>query len=210
MSAKQQLQWLRLLTHGGALIPLAMMGWDFYANQLGPEPIRELTLRTGTAALILLFLSLTCTPLATLTGWKVVLPLRKPLGLYSFLYVCLHLLIFTISYGYVSGLFQWQYVWEEALFRRYALVGLLSFLILLPLAATSTKFAMRKMGKRWKQLHRLVYVAAVLAVIHFFWLIKLATYDEPLIYAVLLAILFALRLPPVRQRLVAWRTGKQG
>jgi sulfoxide reductase heme-binding subunit YedZ len=204
MAKKKQLQLLRILTHVGSLIPLAVMAWDFYFQQLGPEPIRELTFRTGKTALILLFLSLACTPVSTL-GWKIILPLRKPLGLYGFLYVCFHLAIFVVSYGVVSNMLQRQYVWEEALFRRYAVVGLIAFALLVPLAATSTNWAMRKMGKNWKRLHRLVYVVAILAVIHYFWLAKLSEYNKPIFYAVILAVLFLFRLPPVRQRLLAWR-----
>lgn len=202
-SKKQQLQLLRAITHIGSLIPLALLIFDFYTNNLGADPIRELTFRTGKPALILLVLSLACTPLSIL-GWKVILPLRKPLGLYSFLYVCLHLSIFVFSYGYFGQAIEWFYVWQEATQRRYAVVGLLAFLILLPLALTSTNWAMRKLGKNWKRLHRLVYAAAVLAIIHYFWLVK-GDYGQPILFAAILGLLFLMRTPPVKERLTSWR-----
>ncbi len=191
---------LRWLTHGGALFPLALLGWHFYANQLGADPIREITLRTGKMGLILLILSLAVTPVNILTGWKQVLPLRRPLGLYAFLYVSLHLFTFLyLDYGLRWGLIQ------EAIFeKRYALVGLASFLILLPLALTSTKWAMRKLGKNWKRLHKWVYGAGVLAVIHFFWLVK-NVYTEPIFFAVVLALLLAVRVPQIKQGVIRLR-----
>lgn len=191
---------LRWLTHGGALLPLALLGWHFYANQLGADPIREITLRTGKTALILLILSLAVTPVNILTGWKQVMPLRKPLGLYAFLYVSLHLFTFVyLDYGLRWGLIQ------EAIFeKRYALVGFTSFLILLSLALTSTKWAMRKLGKNWKRLHKWVYVAGALAVVHYFWLVK-NVYTQPIAFAVVLGLLLLVRVPQVKRWAVVAR-----
>lgn len=202
-SNKQQLQILRILTHVGALFPLAWIAFDFVTNNLGADPLRELTLRTGYPALVLLILSLACTPLSML-GWKVVLPLRKPLGLYSFLYVFIHLGIFVFSYGYFGQAIDWLFVWQEATQRRYALVGSLAFLILLPLALTSTNWAMRKLGKNWKRLHRLVYVAAVLAIAHYVWLVK-GNYTYPIIWGSILGVFLLMRVPPVKERIVSLR-----
>lgn len=200
---KQQLYALRVLTHVGSLIPLVWLVADFYFQRLGADPIRELTFRTGKPALILLVLSLACTPLGLL-GWKIIQPLRKPLGLYAFLFVCLHFAIFAFSYGYVGNGLQWQYIWQEATTRRYAVVGLAAFITLIPLAATSTNWAMRKLGKRWKQLHKLVYLTIILAIVHYFWLVKEA-YGQPILFAVIAAVLLAFRLTPVRERLIEWR-----
>ncbi|MCA9973886.1 MAG: sulfoxide reductase heme-binding subunit YedZ [Anaerolineales bacterium] len=191
---------LRIATHVGALLPLALLVWGFYADALGADPVRELTLRTGKAAIILLVLSLACTPLNILFGWKAVLPLRKPLGLYAFLYVSLHLLVFVyLDYGFNWGLIQ------TAIFeKRYALVGFAAFLILLPLALTSTQWAMRQLGKNWKRLHKWVYLAGILAVVHYFWLVKQA-YTQPILFALILGALLLTRVPAVKQRLVRWR-----
>ena len=200
LNKRRQIQLLRLLTHVGALLPLAVIGWDIWQGQLSADPIRDLTLRTGKSAIILLFLSLACTPANILLGWKQVLPLRKPLGLYAFLYVCIHLSIFVwVDYGLRWGLIR------EAIFeKRYALAGFAAFVLLVPLAATSTKWAMRKLGKNWKKLHRLVYLVGILAVIHFIWLVKQA-YTEPIIFAAILTVLLLVRITPVKQRIMRWR-----
>ncbi|HNP71790.1 MAG TPA: protein-methionine-sulfoxide reductase heme-binding subunit MsrQ [Kouleothrix sp.] len=192
--------WLRIAVHIGALIPLALIVWDAYRGHLTANPIQDITFRTGKTAITLLVLSLVCTPLNTLFGLKFVLPSRRPLGLYAFFYVCLHLLIFAVlDYGLDWGLIQ-QTIAE----KRYVLVGFAAFLLLLPLAATSTKGWMRRLGKRWKQLHRLVYLAAILAVVHFVWLVK-ADIREPLVYGAILALLLALRLAPVRRAAASLR-----
>lgn len=200
LSKPAQLRLLRIITHAGALIPLALLLWDYWFWTFGPDPIREITLRTGKAALVLLVLSLACTPLSVWLGWKIVVPLRKPLGLYAFLYVTLHLLTFVwLDYGWNFALL------PEAIFeKRYALAGFAAFLLLVPLAATSTKWAMRKLGRRWKQLHKLVYAAVFLALVHYFWLVK-NVYTQPLIFAAIVAVLLLTRVPPIRRRITAWR-----
>jgi sulfoxide reductase heme-binding subunit YedZ len=185
--------WLRILTHVGALIPLLLLIWDGAHDRLTVNPIQEITFRTGKTALILLVLSLACTPLNTLFGLKQVLPLRRPLGLYAFMYVCLHLFTFVVlDYGLDVELIK-----QAIVEKRYVLVGFAAFLLLTPLALTSTKGAMRRLGKRWKLLHRLVYLAAPLAVVHFLWLVK-ADIREPLLYGAAVALLLLLRAPRVR------------
>ena len=193
-------RWLTPLVHIGSLLPLALIIYGFFSGGLGVDPIREMTLRTGKTALVLLLLSLACTPLNTFFGWKALLPLRKPLGLYAFLYVSIHLLIFLwLDYLLDPALIR------DALFeKRYALAGFSAFLLLVPLAATSTRWAMRTLGRNWKRLHRLVYVAALLAVVHYIWLVKSA-YTQPALFALLLALLLLARLPWVRRRASGWR-----
>ena len=182
--------WLRIATHIGAWIPLAVLIWDFANDNLTANPIQEATFRTGKTALILLLLALACTPLNTLLGWKRLLPLRRPLGLYAFFYVCVHLLIFAlVDYG-----LDWELIQQAIVEKRYVLVGFAAFLLLLPLAITSTKGWMRRLGKGWKQLHRLVYLAVSLAIVHFVWLVK-ADIREPLAYGAIVAALLILRLP---------------
>ena len=191
---------LRLIVHIGALVPLAVLLWDFWHNHLTANPIQEATFRTGKTALVLLVLSLLCTPLNTLFGIKRVLPLRRPLGLYAFFYVCLHLSIFVlVDYG-----LDWDLIKEAIVEKRYVLVGFTAFLLLLPLAITSTKGWQRRMGKRWKRLHQAVYLAAPLAVIHFVWLVK-ADIREPLLYGGAVAVLLLLRVPPIRRAITKLR-----
>jgi methionine sulfoxide reductase heme-binding subunit len=203
MKPAQQLQYLRLITHIAALIPLVWLLYDWWSYQIGPDCapfyptcanwIREITLRTGMASLVLLTLSLACTPIRILTGWKLIVPLRKPLGLYAFFYVCLHLSIFIwLDYGGDLG-----WIWQELTMRRYVMAGFAAFLLLMPLAATSTNWAQRKLGgRRWKQLHQLVYLIAGLALLHYFWLVK-ENYTWPIIFGVVIGFLLLVRLKKV-------------
>ncbi|HXV97907.1 MAG TPA: protein-methionine-sulfoxide reductase heme-binding subunit MsrQ [Anaerolineae bacterium] len=193
--------WLRILTHLGALMPLAWLLWDYWFDNLTVNPIQDITFRTGKPALILLVLSLACTPVNTLFGFKKVLPLRKPLGLYAFMYVCLHFLTFVgLDYGFDLGL-----IYEAIFEKRYALVGFAAFLILLPLAITSTQGWMRRLGKNWKRLHRWVYLVGILAVVHYVWLVK-SDIREPLLYGAAVGVLLLLRLPVVRKAVANFRS----
>ena len=188
---------LGIATHVGALIPLASILWDYWFYQLSADPIREVTLRTGKSALILLGLSLACTPLNIVFGWKQLIPLRKPLGLYAFLYATLHALTFVwLDYGLDLGLIR------EAIFQKpFALAGFATFLLLLPLALTSNRWSRRKLGKRWNRLHKLAYVAGVLGGVHFLWLVKNA-YTRPLLYGALLSVLLLTRVRPVKEKII--------
>ncbi len=193
--------WLRIATHVGALTPLALLAWDYWGGRLSVNPIQDITLRTGKAALVLLVLSLACTPINSVFGFKPVLRLRRTLGLYAFMYVALHLLIFVgLDYG-----FDWVLIREAIFEKRYALVGFGAFLILLPLAITSTKGWMRRLGKLWKRLHRVVYLAALLAVVHFVWLVK-SDIREPLLFGAVVAVLLLLRISPIRRSVSHFRS----
>ncbi len=186
----------RIATHLGSLVPLLLLVWDLQMGQLGADPIRSTILRTGKAALVLLLLSLTCTPLQIIFGWRWPILLRRPLGLYAFFYASLHLLAFVgLDYAFDPALI------VDALFqKRFALAGLASFLILIPLALTSTRRAYERLGPaRWKRLHRWVYLAAILAVLHYLLLVKQA-YAQPLLYAAILAVLLLIRLVPLLGR----------
>ncbi|MDX1414758.1 MAG: protein-methionine-sulfoxide reductase heme-binding subunit MsrQ [Candidatus Promineifilaceae bacterium] len=200
LDRKRKQHLLKLAVHVGSLIPLALLIWDFNQGQLGSDPIREITLRTGKTAITLLVLSLAITPINIWLGWKQLHPLRKLFGLYAFLYVSLHLLVFVwLDYG-----LNLEFI-REALFEKYyALVGFAAFLILLPLAATSTRWAMRKMGKNWTRMHRWVYLAGVLAVLHYFLLVKNA-YTLPLLYGTILTVLLLSRVKPIKQAIIRWR-----
>jgi sulfoxide reductase heme-binding subunit YedZ len=134
-----------------------------------------------------------------------VIPARKWLGLYAFFYASLHFLIFIgLDYG-----FDWSLLYEAIFEKRYALVGFAALLILLPLAITSTQGWMRRLGKRWKSLHRWVYLAGILAVIHYVWVVK-ADIREPLAWGAVLGILLILRIPAVRKRAANWRARLSG
>lgn len=180
--------------HLGAWIPLALIAYGLTTNQLTVNPIQAATLRTGKTALVLLVLSLACTPVNTLFRFRPALKVRRALGLYAFMYAAIHFGIFVgLDYG-----FNPQRLLEAVFEKRYALVGFAAGVILLPLAITSTRGWMRRLGRRWTRLHRLVYLAALLAVVHYTWLVK-SDIRIPLLYGAVVVALLALRLPPVRQ-----------
>jgi sulfoxide reductase heme-binding subunit YedZ len=190
---KVRANWLRIAVHGGVLLSLAWLGLQVARGAFVVDPIREMTTYTGKAALVLLVLSLACTPVITLTGWRRVGRVRRALGLYAFLYAALHLAIFVgLDYG-----FDLKMLGQGILEQRYVLVGFGAGLVLLALALTSTRGWQRRLGQAWKRLHRLVYLAGILSVVHFLWLVK--DPREPLRYAALISFLLILRIPPVRQ-----------
>jgi sulfoxide reductase heme-binding subunit YedZ len=191
---------LQIAAHIAALIPLGLLVYDFWQGNLGPDIIREATLRTGKAALALLVASLACTPINIIFGFKQFLRLRRPLGLYSFLYASIHFAIFiAVDYGFNLILLQ-----EALLEKRYAIVGLATGIILLALALTSTVGWQRRLKKNWKRLHKFVYAAGILAVIHFIWLVKQGVL-EPWVWALGVILLLSIRVPVIKQKTIALR-----
>jgi methionine sulfoxide reductase heme-binding subunit len=185
----------KTVAHMFALLPLGLMLWATRHDGLGADPVAELTHRTGLWALRFLLASLAMTPLRHALGRPWPIRFRRLLGLYAFFYASLHLTIYLVLdlQGY------WVQILDDIVKRPFITVGFLAWLGLLPLAITSTRGWMRRLGRRWGQLHRLVYAVGVLAVLHFWWLVK-ADVREPATYAGLLALLFAVRLTR------AWRT----
>lgn len=188
--------WLRVVVHIGALAPLGVIILDNYRYNLTANPIQEITVRTGKAALVLLVLSLACTPLNTAFGFRQALRVRRALGLYGFMYVVLHLAVFAVlDYGLDLRL-----IGQAIVEKYYVIAGFLAFLILIPLAVTSTRGWMARLGKRWKTLHKWVYLAVPVAVVHFALLVKsLGSRPEPLIFGAIVIMLLALRIPAVRR-----------
>jgi sulfoxide reductase heme-binding subunit YedZ len=189
---------LLIAIHLAALLPLAWLALDAARGRLGFNPIREVTLRTGRYALALLVLSLACTPLYVLSGWRRAIVLRKWLGLYGALYVFLHFLVFA---GWDYG-FDLDLIWLEVRGKRFIQAGLLAMLILIPLAITSTRRWTSRLGRNWKRLHRLVYLADLLAVLHFLLLVK-ADRRRPLFYGAIVLLLLVVRIPFVRDALAS-------
>ncbi len=188
-------RWFQAFVHALALAPLAGILLDLVRGAFLADPVREVTTRTGRAALRLLLASLACTPLSTLVGIGHLRTARRPLGLYAFLYTALHFLTFAgLDYRFdlrflVPAIFQ----------QRFVLPGLAAGLILLALATTSTAAWQKRMGKSWKRLHRMAYVAGALAVLHVAWLLK--DLNESLRYGAFLALLLFLRWRPPQDRL---------
>lgn len=200
LDRKQKTQMIRISGHAASLIPLALLLYDYYFGLFSADVIREITLRTGKAAIVLLVLSLAITPFKIVFGWNQLHPLRRIFGLYAFMYVALHLTIFVyLDYG-----LSWPLLQEAIFEKRYALVGFAAFLVLLPLALTSTKWSMKKLGKKWTALHKWVYLAGGLAVLHYILLVK-NTYTQPFIFALILGVLLALRIGPVKQWVIRQR-----
>lgn len=192
--------WFVALAHAGAWLPLLVLAWDAARGALSVNPIQDITFRTGKFALLMLMLSLACTPINTVTGFRPVSRMRKWFGLYAFLYATLHFLVFSaLDFGLDWGLIQ-----REIVEKRYILAGLAALLILLPLAITSTRGWQRRLGRTWKRLHRLVYLAGALVILHYVWLVK-SDVREPLLWGGALVVLLVLRVPPVRTFFVALR-----
>ncbi len=183
-------RWLKPAVFTLSLVPLALLVVRGFTDNLSANPVEFIIRYLGDWALRFLLLALAVTPVRLVTGWNEVARLRRMLGLFAFTYVVLHLLAYT---GLDQG-FDLVGLWNDVMKRIYITVGMAAFVMLAPLAATSTDAMIRKLGgARWRLLHRLAYPAGVLAVIHYFLMIK-AGYQQPAIYAVILAALLAVRV----------------
>jgi methionine sulfoxide reductase heme-binding subunit len=196
-------------------IAIHIYGWsalvrliiDFVTDNLTANPIQALEQRTGRHALTLLVLSLACTPLNNLFGWRELLKRRRALGLYAFLYATLHVIIFVdLDYGLA-----WSLIVQTIVQKPYIVVGMLSFLMLMPLAFTSFDIWKKRLGKNWKRLHQMVYLIAPLAALHYAWGKKGDFFRlqgeiiRPLIYSVIIILFLIMRLPRVRKALASIR-----
>ena len=185
----------------GCLTPLALLVYWFFTGGLGANPIEKITHWTGRAALTILVISLAVTPLRRLTGWNQVIQLRRLIGLFAFFYAVLHFSTYVV----LDLFFDFSRVAEDIIKRPYITVGFVALLLLIPLTLTSTKAAIRKLGKRWTMLHRLVYLSAALGVLHFYWKVKADT-RLPLVYAGVLALLLLFRVYSAWQKRKTVRT----
>jgi sulfoxide reductase heme-binding subunit YedZ len=187
---------LKVLVHLACLAPFLILAWHTYHDLthrdavalLGPDPTAALSHGTGFAALRILIISLAITPVRRLSrslGWLV--RFRRMLGLYAFFYASVHLLVYLKLYANLD----WPTLVDDLSKRRYIIAGFSAWLLLLPLALTSTKWSIRKLGKNWQVLHRLVYVAAVIGIIHYWWIVKTGVLDPLKITIVLAMVLLA-------------------
>lgn len=188
--APRPLRFVKSLVFGAALLPLAQLIWLGFNDGLGANPIEWITHSTGTWTLVGLMVTLSITPLRKVSGWNWLIRLRRMLGLFAFFYACLHF----ITYIWLDQFFDLQAILKDVIKRPFITVGFLAFVLLIPLAATSTNAMVKRLGgKNWQRLHRLVYLIGALGVLHYWWLVK-QDITEPLIYALVLAALFAIRL----------------
>lgn len=184
---------LRAVLFLGALAPFLVLLFDAFTDGLGADPVKSITHRTGWWTLALLLVTLSITPIRRITGLNRLIQQRRMLGLFAFFYATLHFLTYVV----LDQTLDLSYVGEDIAKRPYITVGFTAWLLLIPLAATSTKGWIRRLGKRWTRLHRLVYLVAVLGTIHFYWQVK-KDVREPLIFAGILAVLLGFRLIPRR------------
>lgn len=183
------------------LSPAVYLLWQFFTGQLFPNPIEAVTRGLGDWALRVLLLAVALTPIATATGWTWPVRVRRMVGLFAFTYVVLH----VMSYVGLDQFFFWPEIWADIVKRTYITAGMAALLLLIPLAATSTSGMIKRLGaKRWKALHKLVYIATPLALLHFWDMIR-ADFREPAIYSALFAVLMLARVPAVKRRIVGLR-----
>lgn len=191
MAADTHIRWVaKPLVFTLCLVPMIWLGWLWYHAALGANPIEANNRYLGGWSLRFLLIALAVTPLRVMLGLPVLVRFRRMLGLFAFAYITLH----WTSYIVLDQFFDWTEIWKDIVKRWYITVGMLAFLILVPLAATSTKGMIKRLGgARWNKLHRLVYLAAIAGVFHFYMIIR-ADFREPIIYGIILAILLGYRV----------------
>lgn len=199
---------LQVIVHVGGWIPLAQIIYDYFNHHLTANPIQAIEQRTGIQALTFLLLSLACTPLSSILGWKKLTQRRKALGVYGFLYAVIHLGTFLgLDYG-----FNFKSILRDVGTKWYIIIGLLAFILLLPLAITSFKYWMKRLGKNWKRLHKLVYIISPLVAFHFLLSVKgditrlQGNIAQPLLYGSIAFFLLILRIPAVKLTLMELRS----
>ena len=187
----QQLRSLKLAVFAAALFPLLRVVYLGYQDRLGANPIEFVTRASGDWTLYFLCFTLAVTPLRRLTGMNWLLKFRRMLGLYTFFYACLHFLCFL----WFDHFFDLEEMWRDVLKRPFITVGFTAFVLLVPLAVTSADRIRRLLGRRWAQLHRLIYLIAVLAILHFWWMrAGKNNFADPLLFGAIVALLLGSRL----------------
>ena len=189
----RSLPWRNILVHVLAALPLLLTAYEYFTGTLPIVLDRHLVIRFGAAGLAFLIASFSITPISILTGKTNLKPIRRPLGVYGFCYIALHLL----AYAWLTNYFDWVFILRDIGERRAMSVGLLAFALLIPLALTSTNGWQRRLGRRWKVLHRLVYFAVPLSILHYFWLER-DIRDWVFVYLFLVILLLIIRIPTIR------------
>jgi methionine sulfoxide reductase heme-binding subunit len=184
-----RIRWTKVFIFLLCLIPVTRLVWAWYKDGLGPNPVENITHTTGDWTIYFLLITLCITPLRRLFHGPSLIRFRRMLGLYAFFYGCLHL----TTYLWLDQSFDWAAIWKDIYKRPYISAGFAAWLLMVPLAVTSTVWAIRKLGgKRWQLLHRLIYFSALGGVIHFYWLVK-SDVRRPLLYAAILLVLMLYR-----------------
>ena len=184
-----KLRFTKLLIFLAALIPLERLLWKFFHDALGANPVEVITHSTGDWTLILIMVTLSITPLRKLTKQYWLIGVRRMIGLFAFFYGCLH---FT-TYLWLDKFFDYHEMLKDIVKRPFITVGFLAFVCMIPLAITSTNGWIRRLGKNWQRLHRLIYITGIAGVVHYIWLVK-ADLRKPLQYAFVLSVLLLYRI----------------
>ena len=189
MNKKRRILLLKGVVWLLGLTPAVWLFWRGFTDRLGANAIEEVLHRLGDTSLIILLVALSITPIRRLTGWNSLAPLRRPIGLFAFFYLTMHFLWYAV----IDEGLAFEYIIEDVMERRYIVAGFAGWLLLIPLALTSTKGWIRRLKKNWQRLHRLVYVSTGLGVLHFFWQVKADTY-WPIVATTVLVVLMLLRI----------------
>ena len=198
------LSYLKPIVFIVCLVPFGQLVFNYFADNLTANPIEYITRFTGSWALFILLASLAVTPLRKLTGWNELIKLRRMLGLFAFFYAALHF----ATYMVLDLFFDFAAIGKDILKRPYITVGFSALVLMIPLALTSNAAMIRRLGKRWQQLHYLVYGIAILGVVHFYWLVK-ADIRRPVQYGAVLALLLGFRLAVKLQSVVrSWAASR--
>lgn len=207
MSPDRWIRWvLKPIVFAAGLLPLCFLIWRALSNDLGANPLTEITHATGDWVLRFIVIALAITPVRRITGWNSLIRFRRMMGLYAFFYGTLHFLIYVIvdrfaGLDFRDGILAWSTardlavsVWDDIYKRPYITVGFTGLVAMVPLAVTSTAGWIRRLGGRnWQRLHRLIYLTAIAGVVHYWWLVK-ADVFEPAIYAGIVAVLLGFRI----------------
>ncbi|HYN53563.1 MAG TPA: protein-methionine-sulfoxide reductase heme-binding subunit MsrQ [Methylotenera sp.] len=183
------MQWIKAFVFALCLVPLVRLFWLGFHDNLSANPIEFIERSTGFWALFILLVTLSLTPVRLITGRVWQIQLRRMLGLFMFFYACLHI----TTYIWLDFAFDWAEITKDIAKHPRILVGFAAFVLTIPLAVTSNNAMVKRLRERWKQLHRLVYLIAILGVIHFWWLVKIDI-REPLLYAIILIVLLGIRI----------------
>lgn len=195
----RQLGLIKIAVFSVCLLPLGRLLWAAYRDDFGPNPVEFVQRWTGSWTFNLLLITLCVTPLRTISQWHWLLRLRRMLGLFCFFYACLHFLSF-IGFDHAFVL---EDIAKDIYKRPFVSVGFAAFILLIPLAATSSNWAIRKLGgRKWQELHRSIYLIGILAAFHYFWLVKATALLWPLAYSVALAILLGWRIRERRRKAI--------
>jgi len=186
--ARKPITLLKILIVVAGLVPAAALVVGVFTDALGANPVEKITHQTGTTGLAFLLITLSITPLRRMTGWHELVRVRRMLGLFAFFYATLHVLTWVV----LDQFFDPYAMTRDVIKRPFITAGMTTYLLLVPLALTSSAAMIRRLGRRWQQLHRLTYLAAITAVVHFWWLVK-ADVTEPQRWALALTVLLGFR-----------------